>query len=174
METHPYVVDLAGGRPIIEPKSPRRSWFNSRRFVNADGTFEPVLFALATRLYPDIDMSKHKPFWKDCNWSNETPENVGVLTQAESRVMKNSIGLPSGSPAYYAAYRKAHPERFKQYARAYRSRRHAEAEERARELKEKLAAEEADRVPDPRVAEMQRRLEELLSGTPTTKPDAEA
>ena len=114
--SHPLVLELAAGRPIIDPL--RRSARASRLIVDPDGSTEAVLVALARRLYPEVDLSRNIVFWKDKNWQNETPENV-TLTPAAATRAKSPYQALSGTPEYHRAYRQANKAKFREYTARY-------------------------------------------------------
>jgi hypothetical protein len=117
METHPRVLELAAGRTIINPPTIRSdSWRNSRLFVNPDGSVQRVLDVLATSLGYDGG----KAYWKDRDWTNETPENVGFAAAPAPR-RKSAYGIPAGTPEYHRAYRAANKERFTTYAAKHKA-----------------------------------------------------
>lgn len=164
--THPMVLELAAGRPIIDPPQKRTSWYTTRLFVNVDGTTSRVLDALAERLYPDLNPRTYRAIWKDMDWRNETPENVGTSSEPGER-RRSAFGVPAGTRDYWKAYRAANRAKVREYqAKSIQKRRAAVAAAR-----EKQANEISD---SPFAAQMGERLAEILANLPSGQSAVEA
>lgn len=138
-EVRPVAEILAQFVKIIDPPNKRRKWTTSRIGFLRDGTPEPVLHVLARERYIGLDLRDHMVFWIDGCWENETWENVGVTGKAKGqRQVKNTIGVPSGTPEYWRRYRQIHAEKVKRYQ--------AQARASMREKIERVREAEAERM----------------------------
>ena len=149
----PIVLSLAKGRKIIDPPMKRRTWENSRLFVNEDNTTTPVLVELAHYKFGPWDPKEHYPVWKDKDFCNESPDNIALIERQSYGPRKsNPYGVPAGTREYWKKYRAANQDRMREIRRA--------AYHRQKEERKKLKDLE----------EENKRLREMASGEarPTT------
>jgi len=143
--------------------------------IQEDGTPMPLLLFIAERKFNTWDPRTHYPVWADKDWTNEDEDNVKLVRKfAAGSVQRNTTGVPAGSPEYHKAYRAAHPEKVKEWAKTAGEVRKAQrAETRALKAEVKAlqnalidekvrAARERQAVPEDREAALARELEEII------------
>jgi len=116
-DTHPEVLALVAGAEIVLPPSTRNQWTRSRIVLLPEGPV-PLLSLIAMNKFGKWDAAEQFPYWKDKNWTNESPDNA-AMTETDRmfnrRVKVSQFGIPAGTAEYARLYREKHRERINNY-----------------------------------------------------------
>lgn len=157
---------LRDSRIVEAPSGDCAEEVRSRLVVLTDGTTMPVLRVLAREAGLVWDDAKERPEWRDPNARPlEIRENVHIVAlRTEPFIRRSAYGVKSGTAAYRKAWRGAHPESVRRYAKASYERR-KELIAKGRQLAEiERGLEGKDLVEDLKDPVLSK-LESLIDGT---------
>lgn len=125
------VEQLINGRQVVEPTSYAKRTTASRLVVTDSGPI-PLLWLMAEKKFGPFDPKTNMVYWVDRDCQNESLDNVGIIPLSSNpEPRKSKYGIPAGTAEYYKRYRKANPQKRKEYQRS-RYQRMRDAEKQAR------------------------------------------
>src|SRR5690606_34077215 len=93
--TDPRVWEIIGDAGLLDPPRRRKTWTNSRLVVRNEREAPiPLLHVLAEHVYGPWDPHAVYPVWRDMDYTNESPDNVMLVSKSAGRLRayRNNTG----------------------------------------------------------------------------------
>jgi hypothetical protein len=121
------VARLVGDRKLAPPLNKRNVWSRSRMVITDEGPIS-LLYLIAREKFTRW-LDTQVPIWTDRDYTNESFDNVSLVTEPSRRPRKSSeYGVKAGTLEYHRIYREKNKEKIRTYYREKYARDKAEME----------------------------------------------